>query len=377
MGSAIEFRPGNKPRLLYALSQDFWHASEPEPDGFWRRHFEVSIMSPEAVEKRINAVDEKTRVIGRPNNGAAEMLDQRARKFISWLDFDRARKTAYEVECIAAANRIAARGHGVIASMFNQDKTELDLHLAYCSACQQTESELPYPNIIAANEHAAILHYQNRDRQLVTENRSLLIDAGASYAGYAADVTRTYGNSNQDFIALIGAMNELQQDICLAATHGTEFIALNELTHQRLGKILAESGLVHCSADTAYGSGLTSQFLPHGLGHLLGLQVHDVGGQMRNHDGDMIERPEQRPFLRLTRALECGFVVTIEPGLYFIPSLLADLDRANGKMINWALVDELRAHGGIRIEDNVLVESTTVRNLTREAFAAAPAVARH
>ena len=117
-------------------------------------------------------------------------------------------------------------------------------------------------------------------------------------------------------------------------------------------------------------SGVSGVFLPHGLGHLLGLQVHDVGGFRPTPEADPIPRPEGHPALRLTRKLETGMVVTVEPGVYFIDSLLARL-RAGPQAgaVNWTLVANLAACGGIRIEDNVVVTATGHDNLTRTAFA--------
>ncbi len=111
-------------------------------------------------------------------------------------------------------------------------------------------------------------------------------------------------------------------------------------------------------------------FLPHGIGHLLGLQVHDVGGLQRTGDGGEIARPEGHPYLRLTRPLQPGFVVTMEPGLYFIDQLLEQA-RADGRgrHINWRRLEPLRAYGGIRIEDDLAVTASGCENLTRDAFA--------
>jgi Xaa-Pro dipeptidase len=114
---------------------------------------------------------------------------------------------------------------------------------------------------------------------------------------------------------------------------------------------------------------LSAVFFPHGLGHYLGLQTHDVAGLIADADGTPIPRPEGHPFLRLTRTLEAGNVLTIEPGLYFIEPLLRKW-RENGDAgaIVWEKVEELAPYGGIRIEDNMLVTDGKPRNLTREAF---------
>jgi len=116
--------------------------------------------------------------------------------------------------------------------------------------------------------------------------------------------------------------------------------------------------------------GVTSAFMPHGIGHLLGIQVHDVAGFMENENGTTIDPPSGHPFLRLTRVLEEDMVLTVEPGLYFIDMLLDGLRGTPAEaLVNWDAVDELRPFGGIRIEDNVRVLADGCENLTRDAFA--------
>jgi Xaa-Pro dipeptidase len=203
--------------------------------------------------------------------------------------------------------------------------------------------------------------------------RSLLIDAGADFSGYAADVTRTWCAAGAPLQPLIDSLDRLQQTLCAEARGGVDFVTLNERAHELLAQVLVTHSLVNCSAAEAFESGLTRTFLPHGLGHLLGLQVHDAGGRQISPDGEIRDPPPEHPFLRLTRVLEPGFVVTIEPGLYFIPSLLRALDPAARRRVNWATVEELIPYGGVRIEDNVFVQETKHSNLTREAFAASAA----
>jgi len=116
---------------------------------------------------------------------------------------------------------------------------------------------------------------------------------------------------------------------------------------------------------------VTSVFYPHGIGHLLGLQVHDVGGLQREPGGGVIERPYNHPFLRLTRKLEEGCVVTVEPGFYFIDQLLdAARPKPVGRMIEWNRVAQLKVFGGVRIEDDVVALAHGPENLTRPAFGA-------
>jgi Xaa-Pro dipeptidase len=248
--------------------------------------------------------------------------------------------------------------------------SEFALHGLYCESTGQRETELPYSSIVALNEHGAILHYQYLERSPPAETRSLLIDAGAEAAGYAADVTRTWTNPSSPFAPLIASLERLQRTLCAEVRAGVDFVALNERAHELLAGVLATHKLVTCSAQEAYASGLTRTFLPHGLGHLLGLQVHDAGGRQVTPEGEVRNPPPTDPFLRLTRVLEPNYVLTIEPGIYFIPSLL---DRVPGELrrkLNWVVVEQFLPYGGIRIEDNVVAQKTGHRNLTREAFAA-------
>ena len=271
------------------------------------------------------------------------------------------------------AQALAVRGHLAVADAFKAGATELELHQVYLAASGQRETELPYPNIIGLNEHAATLHYQRLRAEAPTVKRSLLIDAGAEWNGYAADITRTYSASaTDDFAAIIETMDSLQQRICAEVKPGVDFVVLHAFTHRQLAGVLRDHQIVQCSADEAVARGITRGFLPHGLGHLLGLQVHDAGGRLADATGRKREPPAQDPHLRLTRTLQPGVVVTIEPGLYFIPSLLRALLAKNEAQLNRAMIERLVPFGGIRIEDNVEVTADGHRNLTREAFAAAP-----
>lgn len=369
-GSALCFEPGRKPRLLFRQDDDFWHVPPRAPQGFWTEHFEIDIVrSGDEVAAALATWRTACAAIGdaAPASGLFDRYDDAV--LLAQLDFDRARKTDYEIGCMARANRIAAAGHKSAGAAFGDGISEFDLNVVFCAETSQRANDLPYNNIVAINEHAAVLHYQHLDRSAPTESSSFLIDAGAAYHGYAADVTRTWHYRKRRFAALIESMESLQQTLCAEVAPGVDFVALNERAHELLAGVLAEHGIVKCSAEEAYALGLTRPFLPHGLGHLLGLQVHDVGGWQRSPDGEQRRPPEAHPFLRLTRQLEPGFAFTIEPGLYFIDSLLGRLDTGLARHLDTEVIDALRPCGGIRIEDDLVVESTAGRNLTREAFA--------
>ena len=140
-----------------------------------------------------------------------------------------------------------------------------------------------------------------------------------------------------------------------------------QLAHDGIAQVLHDVGIINMQPQDAVDAGITAPFFPHGIGHFLGLQVHDVGGLVADDRGTPKPAPEAHPFLRCTRVVEARQVFTIEPGLYFIDSLLADLKSSeNSKYINWDVVDQYRPFGGIRIEDNIIVHRDKNENMTRD-----------
>jgi len=377
-GSFLRLVPGQRPMLVYKQVDDYWHEPPSDPEGYWTQHFDIRIARSDAEARTLADAGPRWVAIGAAAEQAAQRGSAATRpavndvRFLSHLDFARAVKTTYELLCMRGAQAAAVRGHLAVAAAFGSGATELELQQAYLGASEQRETDLPYSNIIALNEHSATLHYQHLRPHPPSATRSLLIDAGAEFKGYAADITRTYSASaTDDFAALIGSMDALQQRVCGEVRPGVDFVALHALTHRQLAAVLREHGIVRCGADEAVASGITRGFLPHGLGHLLGLQVHDAGGRMADESGAQREPPANDPYLRLTRTLQPGIVVTIEPGLYFIPALLRPLLARHEDKLNRAMIERLLPFGGIRVEDDVEVTLDGHRNLTREAFAAA------
>jgi Xaa-Pro dipeptidase len=149
-----------------------------------------------------------------------------------------------------------------------------------------------------------------------------------------------------------------------------DFCDLHMMCHRKIAQLLVEIEVASGTPEALIESGVTAAFYPHGLGHLLGIQVHDVGGHMGDDTGTIIDPPSGHPFLRLTRLLEEDQVLTIEPGIYVIDLLLENLRGSPGHdMINQKKLSWLRPYGGIRIEDNVRVLKDGCENLTRDAFA--------
>jgi Xaa-Pro dipeptidase len=199
---------------------------------------------------------------------------------------------------------------------------------------------------------------------------TLLLDAGATVLGYASDVTRTHvvgsGATADAFRAVLARMEAMQKTLCARIKVGEPYEALHDLSHQLLAEVLLESGIFRrgqVSAAELVAGGATRKLLPHGLGHSLGLQTHDVGCLKTPPRGE-------NPWLRNTTVIAEGQVFTIEPGLYLIDTLLAELRALpQAAAADWTLIEALRPFGGIRIEDDVWVGGAGhTRNLTREAL---------
>jgi Xaa-Pro dipeptidase len=370
--SFVYFEPGKKPKLLIHQPVDYWHKSPELPDAYWTRAFEiVSCADRVAARAALPADLSRTAFIGAP---FPELLGWGPKAInpehlIAQLDYARAAKTPYEVAALREANVLGARGHVAAERAFRAGASEFEIGLAFMAACGQRERELPYNPIIALNEGGAVLHYQIQQRQAPAKLHALLIDAGAEFAGFASDITRTHSFADAEFAELIKRFDVLQLKLCAQVRAGVDWKDFHQASYRAISEFLREAGVITVSADEAIDSALTSVFYPHGIGHLLGLQVHDVGGTQGSPDGKQIERPYNHPFLRLTRKLEDGFVVTVEPGFYFIDQLLDEAkQKPIGKMIDWKRVDQLKKFGGIRIEDNVVARVGGQENLTRSAF---------
>ena len=378
VGSALLVRPGRQPLLLFLRPDDYWHLPPELPT--WAEAFEVQTFSDrdsllQAAGTAAQRAGNHIALVGDSGRDRLEQIpaeDVNTTALLDHLHFARAVKTPFELAAMREATLKAVRGHLAAEAAFNDGGSEFQINLAYLSACGQLPADLPYQNIVALNEHAGVLHYQHYDSKAPAVRHSFLIDAGGSHLGYASDITRTYPAADESeglFAELVERMDDAQLTLIDTMAAGTPYLDLHVDMHRRLAVMLNETGLVSCSADEAFESGLTETFLPHGLGHLIGLQTHDVGGQQVGPEGGVAPPPENYPALRLTRTLADRMPVTIEPGLYFIPQLLeAALATPAGRHLNTSLIETLLPCGGIRIEDNVYVEDGELVNMTRQAF---------
>ncbi len=371
-GSWLVITPGQRPKLIFLQPHDYWHVVPSDPTGYWVEHFDIEVIRNADDAARLLPGVFRCAILGEPQSALGAYVPNNPEPVLQYLDYHRAFKTGYEIEMMRQANRIGVRAHRAAERAFRAGSSEFGIHLAYCQAAGQDANDLPYGNIIALNEHAAVLHYTARDRLPPKPVRSFLIDAGASFHGYASDITRTYATHDDAFAAMIRAVDAAQLQLCGMVRAGTDYAAIHLEAHRLLAGVLHDFGVLKVSAEEAVASGVSAAFFPHGIGHGIGLQVHDVAGFAASDAGGTIAKPDGHPYLRLTRTLAAGMAVTIEPGIYFIDMLLDALKaKGLGEAVDWDRVEAFKPYGGIRIEDDVVCTEGEPINLTREAFAQA------
>lgn len=361
----IILKAGEKPTLIWPIRDDFWHAPNLLPEGEWQQYW--TVIPANKDNKWFANLPKDTAWLGpKPMSFVIPCDGLKA-----YVDFEKAIKTPFEIQAMRNASTRGVKGHFAAKDAFLAGMSELDIHLAFLKASQQTAVQEPYPSIVGLNEHAAVLHYEHKSIAQNTASRTLLIDAGANEHGYASDITRTFVRHDDDFSALLDDMEKMEQILCQSAAPGVAFRDLHQETLTGIATLLHDHKICSLSIEEQLAKNIPQVFFPHGLGHLLGLQVHDVGGHQIDHAGTLSLPDDKAPFLRLTRTLEENMVITIEPGLYFIPMLIEKMKAENTKHgCDLSKIEHFMPYGGIRIEDNVVVKSDQPENLTRMAFAA-------
>lgn len=371
-GSWLVHTPGQRPKVIYLQPFDYWHVVPEAPAGYWVDHFDIVVIrKPEEALQHLPKDAARCAILGETQSTLGDFVPNNPQAVLDYLDYQRAIKTPYEIAMMREATRRGVRGHRAAERAFRNGASEFGIHLAYCQAAGQDANELPYNNIVALNEHGAVLHYTELGRLPPKPVHSFLIDAGASHGGYACDITRTHAtDTDGEFQAMVEAVDAAELRLCGKVRAGTDYRQIHLDAHLEMAAILRGAGIIDMSPESALETGVSAKFFPHGIGHYIGLQVHDVGGFLASDAGGTIDKPDGHPYLRLTRTLEPGAVVTIEPGIYFADLLMQELrEGEHAGVVDWDKVEALKPYGGIRIEDDVVCTDGESVNLTREGFA--------
>lgn len=266
-------------------------------------------------------------------------------------------KDAVELDRMTRAVDAAVYGHLAAQRLARHGLTERELQIEMeAEFFRRGGARTAYGSIVGSGPNSAILHGTPGER-VMSDGELVLIDAGAEVEGYASDVTRTFPVSAE----FTGIQRELynfvlaaQQEAIAAAGPGVEYKSMHMQASMTIAQGLVDVGVLRGSPDDLVTADAHALFFPHGLGHMLGLSTHDCGGYL---EGRVPEDRFGLAYLRADLPLAPGYVVTIEPGIYFVPALLTDPARRERyvEMVDWEVVDGLLDFGGIRIEDDVLI----------------------
>jgi Xaa-Pro aminopeptidase len=276
-----------------------------------------------------------------------------------------------EIAELREAARITARAFRAVVRATHPGSHERSLWTLFEAVLRMGGCTTGYDTILT--QSGEILHnYAHTDP--LGAGRLLLLDGGGEVAsGYGVDITRTWpvsGRFDPRQAAAYDAVLEAQRAAIALCTVGTRYRAIHDAGARVLARFLCDEGLVRGSPDDAVESGAHALFFPHGIGHLLGLDVHDLenfGDRPAYAPGERRPAPFGTRNLRLDLPLEAGWVVTIEPGLYAVPAILDDpaLRAQFREQVDFDRAARWIGFGGIRIEDDVLVGPSGPEVLTR------------
>lgn len=283
------------------------------------------------------------------------------------LNYVRRQKDALELSRMRRAEQATRAGFAAVAQLLEPGVTERALQIELEAEFFRAGADgLAFDTIIAAGANSAVLHHPPTAQPLA-DGELVLIDAGGECRGYASDVTRTYPVSGRftglqaDIYALV---KEASRAAVVRCSAGTEYREVHLQAALTLAAGLVELDLLRGEPDSLVERGAVSLLFPHGIGHMVGLGVRDAGEILPGREPD----PEAFPRLRVDLPLLPGHVVTIEPGVYFVPALLRDpeLRARHRDAVRWEQTDRLLDFGGIRLEENVLITDDGTEVLTAD-----------
>ena len=291
-------------------------------------------------------------------------------KLIKAIVAQRSIKTPDEIAQIEAALDVSYEMQTLSMKMSKPGVYEREVAGAMEAVALSHGCRLAFPTIFSI--HGETLHNHHHENQM--KNGDIAVnDSGAeSGAHYASDITRTIpigGRFSQRQREIYSIVLDAQIKAIEATRPGVEFRDIHRLASEVLVSGLKDLGLIKGNVKEAVQAGVHTLFFQCGLGHMMGLDVHDMEGLGEDYVGytETIKRNPEFGWrsLRLGKALEPGFVITVEPGLYFIPELISrwKAELKHAQYINYDTVEKYRDFGGIRVEDDILVTEQSCRVL--------------
>lgn len=282
-------------------------------------------------------------------------------------------KTEYELEVLRYTNKISSQAHIEVMKNIKPGMYEYQLESIFQHYCYYNGGAriMSYTCICATGQNGATLHYGHAgapNDRLIKETDMCLFDMGCEYHCYASDITCSFpvsGKFTPEQSIIYNAVLNSSRAVLNSAKPGVEWPRMHELADRIHLEHLKSAGLLIGDIEEMMSSRLGAIFMPHGLGHLMGIDTHDVGGYLAG-------TPERSTLpglksLRTARILHENMVLTVEPGIYFIDCLLEKAlnDPILSKFLVKSELDKYRTFGGVRIEDNIVVTSNGIELLTK------------
>jgi Xaa-Pro dipeptidase len=266
------------------------------------------------------------------------------------IEYCRVTKTDYEIALIRKANVISTAAHVAVMKAAAKAKNECELEAVFLKSCvERNAKNQAYHSIVAAGENGATLHYVHNAASIMDQNL-LLLDAGCEVDCYASDITRTFpikGSFTEESLAIYKIVLDMQKQCIDALKSGVLWDSIHELAHKIAIKGLLDLGILKGDAEQIFKARTSVAFFPHGLGHYLGMDTHDSGGNANYADKDRMFR-----YLRVRGTLPARSVITVEPGIYFCKFIIEPYlqDEEQSKFIDEKVLAKYWSVGGVRIE---------------------------
>jgi Xaa-Pro aminopeptidase len=326
-------------------------------------HRDIHFLPPYRHDTRIQLMD----LLGMHPRLQKEMASLR---LIQAVVSQRSTKSAEEIELIERACDVGYLMHTTAMRLIKPGVTERYVGGQVDGIARSYAQGVSFATIFS--QHGEIMHGAPSGQQLEA-GRLALCDAGCELDGYCSDNTRTMpvgGRYTQRQLDIYRIVEECHDHVLQVARPGVKYMDVHFAVCRLMTERLKELGLMRGDTDAAVSAGAHAMFLPHGLGHMMGMDVHDMEGLDQINVGfDQETRPNLTQFgtncLRMGRRLQQGFVVTDEPGIYFIPALI-DEWRQSGhckEFLNFDLLETYKDFGGVRIEDDLLITADGCRFL--------------
>lgn len=278
-------------------------------------------------------------------------------------------KSDKEIEIMRFASRVSSEGHIAVMQNIKPGLHEYQAEAVFRLQCHVLAGgkDMAYEGICASGRGNSTLHYMDNDK-LTKDGDLMLMDMGCKLYGYASDITTTFpvnGKFSKKQKEIYDAVLDANLSVQRAMKPGVKWDDMHILAEKVILTHLIKLGLVKDTPiEELIENRIGAIFMPHGLGHFLGIRVHDVGGYLKSHP-ERIQKPGLRS-LRTRRSLDKGMAITVEPGCYFIDFTLeqAYKDENKSKYLNKDKLKEYHDVGGVRIEDDVIITENGSENLT-------------